>query len=87
MFVKQIDLKEALRLAHKDQEVKILVPSPDGDWEDMYPTTLQSMLDGCLFFRQEPAMEKSEFDGVFQATKARISLPSMPAEQSPPPSR
>lgn len=94
MFVKQIDMKEALRLAHKDHEVKILVPSPDGDWEDMYPTTLQSMLEGCLFFRRVEAMVNSEFERAFQAAEAVMPTPvpviedeplPTPAEPSPPP--
>lgn len=91
MFVKQIDMKEALRLAHKDQEVKILVPSPDGDWKDMYPTTLQSMLEGCLFFRRVEAMVNPEFERAFQAAEAALPVPvidpdnpPMPAELSPP---
>lgn len=41
MFVKQIDLKEALRLTAKGQEIKVLVPNgQDGTWEDMFPTTV-----------------------------------------------
>lgn len=91
MFVKQIDLQEALRLAHKGQEVKIPVPHPTGDWKNIQPTTLQDMLEGCLFFRQEPAMEKSGFEGAFRAAEAVLPVPvsgptnpPMPAEPSPP---
>ena len=58
MFVKQIDEKTALELAAKGKEVLILVPAgKDADWEGMMPDTLEHMLDGCMFFRKEPAME------------------------------
>ena len=58
MFVKQIDTKTALELAAKRKEVLVMVPGEkDSGWEDMTPDTLQHMLDGCLFFRREPAME------------------------------
>ena len=59
MFVKQIDMKAALELAAKGREVMILVPGgKESGWNDMMPDTLQHMLEGCLFFRKEPAMEK-----------------------------
>ena len=59
MFVKQIDMKTALELTARGQEVMVLIPgTPDSKWEDMLPDTLQHMLDGCLFFRKEPALEK-----------------------------
>lgn len=58
MLVKQIDMRKALELAAKGQEVLVLIPSDkDQDWEGMVPDTLSRMLDGCLFFRKEPAME------------------------------
>lgn len=58
MFVKQIDEKTALELAAKGKEVLILVPGgKDSGWEGMMPDTLEHMLEGCMFFRQEPAME------------------------------
>lgn len=67
MFVKQIDLKEALRLTAKGQEIKVLVPNgQDGTWEDMFPTTVAKMLDGCLFFRSEAAMANPEFKAAVQ---------------------
>ena len=69
MFVKQIDLKTALELAARGNEVLVLVPGADGDWANMQASTLQKMLDGVLFFRREPAMELSLVE----------------AEQSPPP--
>ena len=59
MFVKQIDMKTALELTARGQEVMVLIPgTPDSKWEDMLPNTLQRMLDGCLFFRREVALEK-----------------------------
>ena len=64
MFVKQIDMKAALELAAKGREVMILVPGrKESGWNDMTPDTLQHMLEGCLFFRKEPAMEK-ELAGI-----------------------
>lgn len=63
MFVKQIDMKEAFRLADKGIEVKVLVPMEPGDgWTGMTPDTLQNMLADVLFFRNEPALEKPEFE-------------------------
>lgn len=60
MFVKQIDLKTALELAARGQEVMMLTPTTTEPkkWTDYEPDTLQHMLDGCLFFRKEPALEK-----------------------------
>lgn len=59
MFVKQIDMKTALELTARGREVMVLIPgTPDSKWEDMLPGTLQHMLDGCLFFRREAALEK-----------------------------
>ena len=58
MFVKQIDEKTALELAAKGKEVLVMIPGgKDSGWEDMMPDSLEHMLEGCLFFRQEPAME------------------------------
>lgn len=63
MFVKQIDLKTALELAARGREVMMLTPTTTEPkkWTDYEPDTLQHMLDGCLFFRKEPAMEKAPF--------------------------
>ena len=60
MFVKQIDLKTALELAARGREVMMLTPTTTEPkkWTDYEPDTLQHMLDGCLFFRKEPALEK-----------------------------
>ena len=59
MFVKQIDMEKALELAAKGMEIKVLVPIGQEDgWENLVPDTLQHMLEGVMFFRTEPAMEK-----------------------------
>ena len=71
MFVKQIDLKTALELAARGNEVLVLVPGGDGDWANMQASTLRKELDGVLFFRQEPPM----------------ALPLMEADQLPPPTK
>jgi len=76
MFVKQIDLRTALRLAADGIEIKAMCEIvPDGDWEDMLPTTLQKLLDGCLFFRAEPAMVNPEFEVAAQEMDAAIPVP------------
>ena len=63
MYVKQIDLKKALELVAKGIEVKVLVPGDtENSQECMMPDTLQRVLEGMLFFRTEPAMEKPEFE-------------------------
>lgn len=59
MFVKQIDMAKALELAAKGMEIKVLAPiGQEGGWENLVPDTLQNMLEGVMFFQQEPAMEK-----------------------------
>lgn len=68
MMVKQIDLQKALELAGKGKEILVMVPAgPDAGWTDYTPDTLLDMLEGCLFFRREPAMEKSSFTEPFEA--------------------
>lgn len=58
MYVKQIDQKAALELAARGKEVLVMVPAgKDSGWEGMMPGTLGHLLEGCLFFRREPAME------------------------------
>ena len=48
-----------MELAAKGREVMVLVPGEkEPKWESMMPDTLQKMLEGCMFFRREPAMEK-----------------------------
>lgn len=57
MYIKQIDMAEAFRLAAKGTEIKTLVPTgPGSGWDSMMPDTLQNMLADVLFFRPEPAM-------------------------------
>lgn len=83
MFVKQIDMKEAFRLADKGIEVKVLVPMEPGDgWTGMTPDTLQNMLADVLFFRNEPALEKPEFE-----LDAFRQDPEEPEKESPPQQR
>lgn len=78
MFVKQIDEKTALELAAKGKEVLVMVPAgKDPGWEGMMPDTLGHMLEGCMFFRREPAME------VELVEPAEIEK----AQPDPPPSR
>lgn len=60
MFVKQIGTEEALKLAVKGREVLVMVPRffDDGNgWTDYDTHTLAGMLEGCMFFRKELAME------------------------------
>lgn len=59
MFAKQIDKKTALELAAKGKEVLVMAPitTDPEKWIDYEPNTLGHMLEGCLFFRREPAME------------------------------
>mgnify|MGYP006078330835 FL=1 len=58
MYVKQIDQKAALELAARGKEVLVMIPGgKDSGWEDMTPDSLEHMLEGCMFFRKEPAME------------------------------
>ena len=72
MYVKQIDQKKALELVEKGLEVKVLVPGDvKNSWEYMMPDTLQQVLDRMLFFRTEPAMEKSEFEELGESQPPR----------------
>lgn len=69
MFVKQIDMTEALRLAAQGQEIKVLVPTgPGAGWESLEPDTLKNMLADVLFFRNEPAMDNCEIDRMLRDT-------------------
>lgn len=77
MFVKQIDMAKALELAAKGMEIKVLAPiGQEGSWENLVPDTLQHMLEGVIFFRQEPAMEKEILPVVSREE------PEPPAEKS-----
>lgn len=77
MFVKQIDMAKALELAAKGIEIKVLAPIGQEDgWENLVPDTLQHMLEGVIFFRQEPALEKEILPVVSREE------PEPPAEKS-----
>lgn len=78
MYVKQIDQKAALELAVKGKEVLVMVPAgKDSGWKCMTPDTLGHMLEGCLFFRREPAMEV-EFAGPVEIEPAQPDPPPQP---------
>ena len=82
MYVKQIDIKTALQLAAKGKEVLVMVPAgKDSGWEDMMPGTLGHLLEGCLFFRREPAMEV-ELAGPVETEPAQPDLPPPQPERS-----
>ena len=59
MFVKQIDEKTALQLAARGKEVLVMAPitTDPEKWIDYEPNTLDHLLEDCMFFRREPAME------------------------------
>lgn len=77
MFVKQIDMAKALELAAKGMEIKVLAPiGLEGGWENLVPDTLQHMLEGVMFFRTEPALEKEILPVVSREE------PEPPAEKS-----
>ena len=76
MYVKQIDQKAALELAARGEEVLVMVPAgKDPGWEGMMPDTLGHMLEGCMFFRREPAMEV-ELAGPAEIEPAQLDPPS-----------
>jgi len=54
MYVKQIGMEEALRLAGKGREIMVMVPGIEGEngWKDHTLDTLAGMLEGCMFFRK-----------------------------------
>ena len=91
MFIKQIDAKAALQLAAKGKEVLILVPGgKDSGWEGMIPDTLEHMLEGCMFFRQEPAMEVELMELTVEPAGQTIEFgPAEPenVQPDPPPNR
>ena len=88
MFIKQVDEKTTLELAAKGKEVLILVPGgKDSGWEGMMPDTLEHMLEGCMFFRKEPAMEVELMELTVEPAGQTIEFgPAEPEEaQSDPP--
>lgn len=68
MFIKQIDVNEALRLFAAGQKVLVMAPTvPEPQkWTDYTPDILQDMLSDCLFFRKEPAIVNQDFEDAFQ---------------------
>lgn len=48
MYVKQVSMEEALRLASKGREIMVMVPGAGdaGGWKDHMPDTLAGMLEG-----------------------------------------
>ncbi len=84
MFVKQIDMIEALRLAAVGQEINIMAPntSEPKRWADYSPDTLQNLLEGCLFFRNEPAMDNFELERMMRGAPPLTKIkadPGIPA--------
>ena len=76
MFVKQIDLRTALELAAKGIEIELMapdVPEPE-KWTDYQPDTLQHLMDGCLFFRSEPAIDNPVLNEATPIPPADASL-------------
>lgn len=93
MFVKQIDIKTALQLAAKGKEVLVAIPSspdPDGWMDYERHDTLKNMLEGCMFFRKEPAMEAELMELTVEPAGQTIEIgPAEPenAQPDPPPNR
>lgn len=91
MFVKQIDKKTALELAAKGKKVLVMVPGgKDSGWEDMMPDSLEHMLEGCMFFRKEPAMEAELMELTVEPAGQTIEFgPAEPGNAQPdsPPNR
>ena len=75
--LKQIDEKTALQLAARGKEVLVMAPitTDPEKWIDYEPNTLGHMLEGCLFFRREPAME----------VELAVPVEIEPAQPDPPP--
>lgn len=82
MFVKQIDFVEAMNRAAKGDEVLLLVPSGNG-WSEYRPSTLQHMLEGCVFFRRVPAQDNPQFEAAVQEMERQMEQ-SEPGENPPP---
>lgn len=85
MFAKQIDKKTALELAAKGKKVLVMIPGgKDSGWEDMTPDSLEHMLEGCMFFRKEPAMEVDQVGSTGQTIEIGPAEPE-DAQPDPPP--
>ena len=78
MMVRQISRKEALELAARGCEVLMMGPTTEepGGWEDYEPGTLDRLLDGCLFFREVPAVEKDLFQEITETPPAEPATES-----------
>lgn len=85
MFIKQVDEKTALELAAKGKEVLVMVPGgKDSGWEDMMPDSLGHMLEGCMFFRREPAMEAGQIEPAGRTIEFGPAEPGNAQPDSPP---
>lgn len=86
MFVKQIDIKTALQLAAKGKEVLVMAPitTDPEKWIDYKPSTLEHMLEGCMFFRKEPAIEVEQIEPAGQTIEFGPAEPGN-AQPDPPP--
>ena len=85
MFIKQVDEKTALELAAKGKEVLVMVPgAKDSGWEDMMPDSLGHMLEGCMFFRREPAMEAGQIEPAGQTIEFGPAEPENAQPAAPP---
>ena len=84
MFVKQIDEKTALELAAKGKEVLVMEPitTDPEKWIDYEPNTLEHMLEGCMFFRRELAMEV-ELAGPAETEPAQPDPPPAGKKRGP----
>lgn len=67
MYVRQIDQNTALDLCKKGVEVKVLMADNDRDWKGMIPDTLQNVLEGCMFFREELDSENQKLENALGA--------------------
>lgn len=74
MHIRQIKARQALELAGKGEEILVMAPRGAGTevWTDYAPAMLGTMLEGCLFFRQEsaPAEEASDMPDTAPKGKA-----------------
>lgn len=85
MFIKQVDEKTALELAAKGKEVLVMVPGgKDSGWEDMMSDSLGHMLEGCMFFRREPAMEAGQIEPAGRTIEFGPAEPGNAQPDSPP---
>ena len=56
----------------------------DSGWEDMMPDSLGHMLEGCMFFRKEPAMEAELMELTVEPAGQTIEIgPAEPEDAQP----